>query len=288
MKFAFSSNAFRKYSLEETIRILSEVGFQGIEIMADTPHAWPSDLRPEDRKRIRRSLEDHGMEISNINAFMMCAVRDFHHPSWIERDETFRKIRIQHTIDCLYLAADLGAKTISTEPGGPLDPSSVGGENLGGGGWEEGLRVFIDGVRQVTPHVRETGVKLLVEPEPGLLIQRSGEFRRFIAEMDPETVGMNFDVGHFFCVGESPETNVETMWPWIGHFHLEDIAVTREHIHLALGEGAVDLRGVLDAIRRKGYPGYATVELYPYQEDPADVARRSLQYLRTWESGHAH
>ncbi|MBI4715797.1 MAG: sugar phosphate isomerase/epimerase, partial [Nitrospirae bacterium] len=84
MKFAFSSNAFRKYSLEETIGILAGIGFDGIEIMADTPHAWPADLDAGARARIRKCLRDHGLEISNVNAFMMCAVKDFHHPSWIE------------------------------------------------------------------------------------------------------------------------------------------------------------------------------------------------------------
>lgn len=288
MKFAFSSNAFRKYSLEETIEILAGVGFQGIEIMADDPHAWPSRLTAGDRTRIRKCLEDHGMEISNINAFMMCAVRDFHHPSWIEQDEAFRRVRIRHTIDCLYLAADLGAKTISTEPGGPLDADSVARGLENGRGWEEGLRVFVEGIREVIPHARKTGVRLLVEPEPDLLIQRSEEFRRFMEAMDPEVVGMNFDVGHFFCVGEAPEKSVETMWPWIGHFHLEDIARNREHFHLALGDGAIDLHGVLNAIRDKGYGGYVTVELYPYQENPAEVARKSLEFLKRWETANAH
>jgi sugar phosphate isomerase/epimerase len=283
VKFAFSSNAFRKFSLDETIRILSGIGFDGIEIMADTPHAWPPDLSREDRVRIRKCLDDHGMEISNINAFMMCAVQDFHHPSWIEPDEAFRQIRIQHTIDSIYLAANLGAKTISTEPGGPLDSASLSDE----GAWNESLKLFIDGIRQVVPHARKAGVKLLVEPEPDLLIQRSGEFRCFMEEMDPEVVGMNFDVGHFYCVGEPPVGNIETMWPWIGHFHLEDIAHTREHHHLALGDGAIDLYEVLNAIHRKDYRGYVTVELYPYQEDPADVARRSLDYLKKWESSRS-
>ena len=48
LRFAFSSNAFRQYSLIETIRILAELGYQGIEIMADIPHAYPPDLNKKD------------------------------------------------------------------------------------------------------------------------------------------------------------------------------------------------------------------------------------------------
>src|SRR3972149_12027259 len=139
MKFAFRSNAFRKYSLEETISIVSGAGFRGIEIMADVPHAWPPDLKPSDRGRDLRALKDHQMEVSNINAFMMCAIQDFHHPSWIEKERGFRQLRIKHTIDCIYLAADLGAKTISTEPGGPIARTS-----RKGGGYDKELRVALE------------------------------------------------------------------------------------------------------------------------------------------------
>ena len=41
MKFAFSSNAFLHRTLSETISCLAGIGYQGIEIMADVPHAYP-------------------------------------------------------------------------------------------------------------------------------------------------------------------------------------------------------------------------------------------------------
>ena len=44
IKFAFSSNAFRKFSLIETIQELGKIGYKGVEIMADRPHAYPPDL----------------------------------------------------------------------------------------------------------------------------------------------------------------------------------------------------------------------------------------------------
>lgn len=288
MKFAFSSNAFRNYSLEETINILSGIGFQAIEIMADVPHAWPPDLSSGDRTRIRRYLKDHRMEVSNINAFMMCAIKDFHHPSWIEENREFRRLRIRHTIDCIYLAADLGVKTVSTEPGGPMDDSSVKKESNNKRDRESLLNIFIDGINQVIPHARKTGVKILVEPEPDLLIQRSEEFLKFIDQADKDVVGMNFDIGHFFCVGEDPVDAMDNMWPYIGHFHLEDIALSREHLHLPLGEGGIDINRVLSAILGRGYTGYTTVELYPYQKNPVDVAKKSIEYLKEWESSHGN
>ncbi len=39
MKLAFSSNAFKKTSLEEALDMIAHVGYSGIEIMVDVPHA---------------------------------------------------------------------------------------------------------------------------------------------------------------------------------------------------------------------------------------------------------
>ncbi|MBM3298492.1 MAG: sugar phosphate isomerase/epimerase, partial [Deltaproteobacteria bacterium] len=64
MKFAFSSNAFVRHSLLEAIGIIAAAGYEGIEIMADVPHAFPLHLTDKDIKDIRTALSDHGLGIS--------------------------------------------------------------------------------------------------------------------------------------------------------------------------------------------------------------------------------
>ncbi|MGC8660132.1 MAG: sugar phosphate isomerase/epimerase family protein, partial [Desulfomonilaceae bacterium] len=120
MKFAFSSNAFLRHDLVETIRIISSLGYEGIEIMADVPHAFPLQLTDLDINEIRNVLADNGLGISNINAFMHHADGDTYHPSWIEKDPALRGKRIDYTLRCIDLAEKLGARNLSTEPGGPL------------------------------------------------------------------------------------------------------------------------------------------------------------------------
>ena len=41
MKLAFSSNAFKAYSLETCIREIKAIGYEGVEILCDYPHAYP-------------------------------------------------------------------------------------------------------------------------------------------------------------------------------------------------------------------------------------------------------
>ncbi|MBI1746612.1 MAG: sugar phosphate isomerase/epimerase [Acidobacteria bacterium] len=270
MKIAYSSNGFRRHGLPETIRRLAEIGYDGVEIMADTPHAYPPHLTPEAKRQIKAALQETGLAIANVNAFMMCAVQDFHHPSWIEPEKKRRQLRIQHTVQCIELAAELGAKSISTEPGGPLEDMPP----------EAAMEFFIEGIDQVVPIARQAGVRILIEPEPGLLIQTSSQFLAFIGEVDSNVVGVNCDVGHFYCVQEDPAEVIVKLKEHIGHFHMEDIAETREHVHRCLGEGAMDFPKIIQVIRDIGYDSFLTIELYPYQENAPEVAAKSLAYLR--------
>jgi len=269
MKYAFSSNAFRKYSLVDTIGILADIGYKGIEIMADTPHAYPPDLNGDHIIKIKRALDKNGMVISNINAFMMHAEGDTWHPSWIEKEPDLRRRRIDHTLQCIDLAEKLGASSISTEPGGPLDGIDP----------EEGGRLFLEGLLAVQARAREKGIRVLIEPEPDLLIENSRQFMDFFKKLDPDVFGLNFDIGHFFCAGEEPSDLIPEMKDVIGHFHLEDIASSRVHHHLLPGDGAIDLKKVLLSIKEIQYSGFVTVELYPYGDKPIEAARLALNYL---------
>ncbi|GLI36326.1 sugar phosphate isomerase/epimerase family protein [Desulforhabdus amnigena] len=272
MKFAFSSNAFLRYNLLDTIRIIASVGYQGIEIMADVPHAYPPHLSAGDIRDIRKALDDNCLEISNINAFMHHADGDTYHPSWIEKDPVLRAKRVDYTLACIDLAERLGAPAISTEPGGPLD----------GLPREEGLRFFKEGLDSVEGRARERGIRILIEPEPGLLIENSTQFKEFFRELDPEVFGINFDIGHFFCVSEDPAELMRDMKGFIHHFHLEDIAASREHHHLMLGKGAIDIPGILETANKIGYEGFVTVELYTYESRAAEAAQEAFQYLEKW------
>lgn len=283
VKLAFSSNAFRAHSIEEAISILAGIGYQGIELMADAPHAWPADMTPSRIESIRLALERHHLAVSNVNAFMMCAYRDpatgragtFHWPSWIDKDETTREARIKHTVACVDIAAAVGAKTVSTEPGGPLEGRTR----------DEAYRLFSQGLARAAGRGVNQGVTVCIEPEPGLIIEKGGQYEEFVkGYVDYPGVGLNFDMGHFYCVGEDPAALIRGVGRTASHFHLEDIAADRVHFHLPPGEGAMDYREIFAALKEIAYPGWVTIELYPFQEDAPAVARRAFDFISPYLS----
>lgn len=275
MQLAFSTNAYLKFSFAEAVRRLAEIGYTGVEIMADVPHAWPACLLDEQKQAIRKTLNDHGLAISNVNAFMMNAISDprqkYWHPSWIEPDRHYRQIRIDHTKRALTLARELGSPCITTEPGGPVEP---------GASWSAALKLFVEMLKPVADHAEKEGVLLLVEPEPGLLIETSEQFEEFMKHIDAPSLGLNFDIGHFYCVGDEPAPTVQRLAKYIRHVHLEDIAASRVHHHLVPGEGAIDFQATLQSLKAINYTGWVTIELYPYVDDPDAAARTARERIQ--------
>jgi sugar phosphate isomerase/epimerase len=270
LKLAYSTNAYKQATLEEAVDSIARLGYAGVELMADVPHAYPPEMSEERIGRLRAQLIRNNLPISNVNAFTLFAKGDTYHPTWIEDDVRQVGERIKHTRNVIRMAAALGAKTISLQPGGPLGRLDR----------EEALRRYEAGLRECLPLAEECGVTLMVEPEPGLLIQHSGECVAFLRRMAHPRLKMNCDLGHFFCVGEDPATVVRECREWIAHIHLEDIKENRVHQHRIPGEGAMEWEGIFGAIREIGYGGWVTVELYPYESTAEEAGRKALEYLR--------
>lgn len=275
MKLAFSTNAYLNFSFPETARRLASIGYTGLELMADVPHAWPAYLLAEQKQAIRDAMAANKLAFSNVNAFMMHAVDDkrqkYWHPSWIEPDPHYRRIRTEHTKRALSLAAELGAPCITTEPGGPLE----------GRPWGECLKLFVEELKPVVEHAEKVGVPLLVEPEPDLLIETADQYLEFAKHISSPFLGLNFDIGHFYCVKDDPAATVRKLAALIRHVHLEDIAATRVHHHLVPGEGVIDFHATLKALKEVGYAGWVTIELYTYHENPDGAAKTARERVLT-------
>ena len=277
MKLAFSTNAYLKHPFDQAAQRIARLGYQGLELLADVPHAWPSGLLEVQKRGILRAMEQSELAFSNINAFMMNAVNDhrqpYWHPSFIEPEPPLLsqvRIPITRAAGSVSLCAELGAPHITTEPGGPLAP---------GQSRAHAIDLFVEVLKPLAEHAESLGVLLLIEPEPGLLLETTDQYLEVAERLNAPSIGLNFDVGHAFCVSEDLPRSIAKLAPHIRHYHLEDIAASRVHHHLVPGTGAIDFAEVLAAIRATAYDGWLTVELYPFQDDPDDAARSAREVL---------
>src|SRR4051812_48311438 len=239
---AFSTNAFKKNTVFEAIDAIASIGYAGVELMADVPHAYPPTFTSQQRQQAKDQRANLGLTVSNINAFThFAAGGDTYHPTWIEDDANMRETRITHTLACVELATEFGATTVSLQPGGPMIGTTLTRAVAG--------RRFAEGLQRVLPRARELGVTLAIETEPGLFIESAAEYLAFKNEFfrDEPQIKMNCDIGHLFCVGEDPAHVIRAMSEQVAHVHMEDIGANRVHQHLTPGKGVIDFRSIFAA-----------------------------------------
>ena len=269
----FSSNAFKRDTLDHAIELLAMIGYGSVELMADLHHAYPTRFAGQRRRDVAKRLADLNVVVSNVNAFTHFVDGDTYHPTWFEPDPRRTQQRVDHTNRCLELAAEMGARTVSIQPGGPLMTSGLS--------VEDAHERFAESLSRCVGTARACGVILAIEPEPGLLIETAGEYlgfkQRFFA--GERLVRMNCDVGHLFCVGDSPADVIRAMPAEIAHVHVEDIGANRVHQHLTPGRGVIDFQAIFDALDAIDFAGHTTVELYPYETTAAGVARAAFDPL---------
>jgi sugar phosphate isomerase/epimerase len=280
MRFAYSTNAFRLFPLDRAVRDIAALGFEGIELLADFPHAWPADIvaKPGSAGAIRDLFGAAGLTLTNVNTYTAYAIGDDQRPTWIGSDDD-TALRREFTRQAIAMSALVGAPGLTVMPGGRLD---VDGEAVTDERRAWAWQRFRNELQALAPAAAAAGVTLLIEPEPGNVIERYTDFLTLIGELPEsvrEVVGMNLDVGHLVCAGDDVVEGIHACRDWIRHVHLEDIA-HRRHVHLAVGDGEIDFVPILRALDGIGYAGWLTLELYTRQDDPVGAGRQSLSALR--------
>jgi fructoselysine 3-epimerase len=271
MKFAFSTATFRTLALNEAIEAIGRGGFAAVELMADRPHAFPEDMKAAQVAAMNECMERRKVKIINLNASSSAALGSRNHPSWLQEDWVVREARIRYTLEAYRLAAALGVPHVTTQAGGPIPTTMT---------QDEAWRLFAANLERVLPLAGKLGVKLLIQAEPGFLIETPDKMVAFLAELEfDERLRVDFNVGHFYCAGVDPCDAWDALKKYTAHIHLEDVPADRIHRHVQLGEGSIDIPRFLKCVEESGYDGYVTVKLDVHEQDPGELVCGSAVYL---------
>ena len=276
MKLAFSTNAYTRHSLTDALRGIKAAGFEGVEILADVPHAYPGIMDEPFAASVRRTLDETGLAVSNINCnctfgyWKDAPPEPYFEPSLISPNPKYREDRTKFILKTLDFAKAVGAANISI----------TSGRLLGGMPPEKAEWQFAASMRPILDRANELGIDVGIECEPGLYLEYISELREWIDRFEHPRFGANLDIGHSVVVGESIPVVVEMLRGRIWNLHVEDLP-GRKHYHMIPGEGTgVDWAALRDALRSIKYDRFLTVELYTHTEKPQEAAERSYEFLR--------
>jgi sugar phosphate isomerase/epimerase len=274
MKLAFSTNAYTRFSLTDALRGIKQAGFEGVEILADVPHAYPADIDANLTNQTKRELEQLGLAVSNINVncsfgyWKDAPPEPYFEPSLISPNPQHREDRTRLIMKALEFGKDVGATNISI----------TSGRMLGGMPPEPAAKQFAESIRPILDQAERLGIDVGIECEPGLYLEYVAELREWIDRLGHPRLGANLDIGHSQVIGENIPDAVKLLDGRIWNLHVEDIP-GRKHYHMIPGQGTLDwqaLKGALEAIK---YKRFLTVELYTHWQNPQEAADKSYQFL---------
>jgi sugar phosphate isomerase/epimerase len=274
MKLAFSTNAYTRYPLTDALRGIKQAGFEGVEILADTPHAYPDAIDTTLTANVAHELSRLGLAVSNINCncsfgyWKDAPPEPYFEPSLISPNPKHRADRTRLILKTLQFAKDIGAANVSI----------TSGRCIGGMPPDEAAGQFAESIKPILDAADRLGVNVGIECEPGLLIEYVAELREWIDRLNHPRFGANLDIGHSVVMGESIPEAVLPLEGRIWNLHVEDLP-GRKHYHMIPGEGTFPWEDLRDALVDTRYDRFLTVELYTHTANPQHAAEASYKFL---------
>lgn len=263
-----------------TPRVLAEMAELG---MPATELGAPGFL-PDDPGDVQVELAQYGMTL--LGGFTPVVLHD---PAM--RDETIR----QATATAQLFQRAGATKFVSAVV---MDPD-----------WSQPRRLSIDEQRHMTEMFgvldeicAEHGLEQVLHSHVMTLVETADDVNRVLDSCD---VHWCLDTGHLAIGGVDPVAFAEESFERVGHVHLKDVRLdmvpavlsrdvtlmeaTQRGLFTPLGQGDVDIVGVIQALESRGYQGWYVIEQDTALTDglpgegagPIHQVRASVDYLRT-------
>lgn len=254
---------------------MSELGFAQTELGA------PGFL-PEDPAQLKDLLAEFALSLSG--AFTPLETHDL-----ARRESTLAQAR-----SVAKLLADAGATRFITSA--IMDQEWSHPRPLS----TEEHRVMLDTLDRIDDICEEHGLLQVLHPHVQTLVETADDVNRIL-----DGCGVNWclDTGHLAIGGVDPVEFAKQASERVGHVHLKDVrmdlvpevlrretslmSATQSGLFTQLGQGDVDIRGVVQALEAAGYRGSYVIEqdtavlgsIPSEGEGPVNEVRSSLNYL---------
>jgi inosose dehydratase len=259
-------------------RVLGEAADLGLAAM----EAGPEGLLPRDPAEVSKLMSGYGLSL--VGGFVPAVL---HEPALREAELALVEDRARFLAaagaDVVVLAATTGSEDY--EEVAELDDSA----------WRE----LFESLSSVEEICDRHGLTLALHHHYGTVIERDDQLRRFLEGCE---TGLCLDTGHLAIGGGDPVEIAGLAGERVTHVHLKDVdrdlagrVAARElsfkdgarlGAFRPLGEGDVDVAGVLGRLESAGYGGWYVLEQDTVVEDeppegegPVVDVRKSLAYL---------
>lgn len=269
MKTALFSGGFSKYPLERCIEAAARNGYDGIEIGGFRPHAYAPDLAKGGAKKIVRLCKDANLHIVDY------VPENTGSPySLVYEDKDMNRESLEYFKLAIDMARELDSDYIMlacNHPGYGRDK-------------EEVKKLFIENMRILAEHAEKVGQTIILEPVTpyeGTIIVSSDDVKWALDQVNSPRFKCMVDLAAPFTYGEPLCSYFEKMENDVKHIHFIDCERNSED-HLIPGDGQMDFEHIVKYLKKVGYDGYLSLELFSrYEIEPEFATERGMEVYRS-------
>jgi protein FrlC len=268
MKLSFNSWVYAAFpawlplrSLEDTIDLLAEIGYDGIEIGAAAPHGFPDHIDADRRRAINAHLERRGIQVSALCPAL--GGGPGYNP--VSPDAPERAAGLAYMKGCIDLASDLHCENLIF----------LGGYLRYGQSVAEAWKYAQESLVGCAEHAATRGVTLMVEPTAAdsNLLEHAGDCARLIDDSGVDAKIM-LDTFHIFHRNDEVREAMRLAGDRLGYVHLADLGRDAPGTHR-------DFTSVVNELSAIGYDGWLTMEVgfNRRESDPDALARDAFAHV---------
>ena len=267
MKMGYATMSFGEQPIDIAIGAVSRLGFDGIELCTWKGLPADLDLLDEERQReIKNLAEEAGRIINAVGG----------HVGYIETDEKKRIASITRTKRNIDLAVELGATVVDTFSGASREDIPE----------ERAWELLVDSISDCADYGAERGVFIGLNRMLicwWILLRRCS-----VSSVKSSSLKVDLDVSHFAIFGLHIPDVVRLLSRHIIHTHLKDArGLYPDFQFLIPGEGDLNIREFVMALKENGYQGFVTSEISVMRQgwrdyDPfyaAELTHRTVSYV---------
>lgn len=252
------------WSIERKLEMARHFSFEGVELAFSEESFLTFQRKEKDLDWLMERLQENHLQIPSIATDLLWKYPLTH------SDPAVREKGRQIVKEMIRLASYLRAETILVVPGmvdekTPYDLA-----------YERSQTALLN----LAAFAKEHQVTIAVENVWNRLLLSPLEMRRWIDEMNHESVKVYFDVGNVLAYGY-PEQWIRILGHRIEKVHVKDFRREIGTIHgfLPLLQGDVPWDKVMGALGEIGYGDYLTIEVPPHPRYPVESIKQGASAL---------
>lgn len=266
MKFAICQELFVDWDWERQCRFIAKAGYTGIEVAPFTLASRITDVSAARRQELRSIAQSHGLTICGLH-WLLAKTEGLHLTT---SDASVRRATSKYLTDLGHACADLGGTVMVF--GSPMQRNLSEGTTR-----TEGLERAAEVFRESMPVLADRGVTIAMEPltpKETNFINTCADAVELIKLVDHPCFVLHQDVKAMLSESTPIPELIDRYADVTGHFHVNDDNL------LGPGMGRTDYRPIFKALRRTGYSGWVSVEVFDYSPGAEFIANESIRYMR--------